>query len=134
MNVFKAFLAGFLATLIFHQGAFGLLYLAGVVPSPPYNMAAVGPLQVPQILSLAFWGGIWGIALWLLLRRLSGAAYWATAVVFGAVAPTAIALLVVFPLKGMAIGWDPKFIIGGLLLNGIWGLGVGLLLRLFKTR
>ena len=38
----------------------------------------------------------------------------------------------VMPIKGLgpAGGWDPKIIIGGLLLNGAWGLGVGLIMRL----
>jgi len=36
----------------------------------------------------------------------------------------------VFPLKGMGVagGWDPKIIVGALILNGAWGLGVSLLM------
>ena len=30
---------------------------------------------------------------------------------------------------GLAGGWDPKIIVGALLLNGAWGLGVALLTR-----
>jgi len=31
---------------------------------------------------------------------------------------------------GFAGGWDPKIIVGALLLNGAWGLGAALLMRL----
>jgi len=30
----------------------------------------------------------------------------------------------------MAGGWDPRLIIGALILNGAWGLGVALFIRL----
>lgn len=132
----KAFVAGFLATLIFHQGVFGLLHLAGWIASPPFNMTPTEPLAVPQVLSLAFWGGVWGIAIWLLIRRLRSAAYWLGAVVLGAIGPSLVALFVVFPLKGMAMagGWSPGILIGALLLNGAWGLGLALFMRLFGER
>jgi hypothetical protein len=56
------------------------------------------------------------------------------AVLLGALGPTAVALFVVFPLKGMqmAAGWDPKLIVGALILNGVWGIGVALFMRAFS--
>jgi hypothetical protein len=33
---------------------------------------------------------------------------------------------------GLAGGWDPKIIVSGLLLNGVWGLGTALLIRLLN--
>lgn len=131
MNLVKSFSAGFVSTLVFHQGLLALLHSAGRTTYQPYNMAPTGPLHVPQVLSLAFWGGVWGIVLWLVIRRLRGASYWFTAIVLGAIAPTAVALLVVFPLKGqsLASSLNPTMIVGGLLLNGAWGLGVALLMR-----
>jgi hypothetical protein len=85
---------------------------------------------VPAVMSLAFWGGVWGIAIWPLLRHAAGSAYWLRALLIGAVGPSAVALFVVFPLKGMGVagGWDPKIIVGALILNGAWGLGVALLM------
>ncbi len=51
-------------------------------------------------------------------------------------APTLVALLVVLPLKGMAVGggWKPDIVVGALLLNGAWGIGVAALMRLFGAR
>ena len=99
-------------------------------------MLATAPLGVPSVFSLAFWGGVWGIALWWLIRNSQSASHWMRALIIGALGPTLVALLVVFPLKGMALagGWDPKLIVGALLLNGVWGLGVALLMRWMVRR
>src|SRR5215210_4479002 len=132
MRYLLAFLAGFLATLVFHQGLLGILHLVGASPRAPYSMAPTGPLHVPQFLSLAFWGGVWGIALWLAVGRWEGTGYWVAALVFGALLPSLVALFVVFPLKGQPVagGWKPAILVGALLLNGAWGLGTALFLRL----
>lgn len=132
----KAFIAGFVGTVVFHQGVLGLLYLAGVSPRAPFPMAPTEPLGLPQVVSLAFWGGIWAIALMPLLRRWTGSAWIRAWVAAGALAPSAVALFVVFPLKGLGVagGWDPKIIVGALLLNAAWGLGTALTLRALKAR
>jgi hypothetical protein len=131
----QAFIAGFVSTLVFHQGLLALLYLAGVVPRAPYDLRAVPPLGLPAVISLAFWGGVWGAAIWSLLKYVGGAAYWVWAVVMGAIGPSAVALLIVYPLKGMPMagGRDAKLLGTALLLNGIWGLGLALLMRLLHN-
>lgn len=135
MRYLLSFLAGFLATLVFHQGLLAILHKVGASPRAAYSMAPAGPLHVPSVLSLAFWGGVWGIALWLAVGRLEGAAFWLGAIVFGALLPSIVALFVVFPLKGQPVagGWDPKILVGALLLNGAWGLGTAAFLRLFEA-
>ncbi|HEX6159778.1 MAG TPA: hypothetical protein VF111_06405 [Thermoanaerobaculia bacterium] len=134
MAVLKSFLAGFLATIFFHQPTLFLCKLAGLTPRGPYNMQAVPPFGVPSVISLAFWGGVWGIVLWLVLRRRKPTTYWTIALLFGAIAPTLVAAFVVMPLKNMArpAGW--QFAVIGLLVNAAWGLGTALFLRLFRTR
>jgi hypothetical protein len=123
----KAFLAGFVATLVFHQGVIGLLWLAGAIPAPPWNLTPVPPFGIPQVLSLAFWGGIWGVPVWWLIRRWRGAVHWLSALLVGAVGPTAVAMLLVFPLKGLDV--TTTTVIGGLIVNGAWGLGVAVVMR-----
>ena len=127
------FLAGFLAVLIFHQIALLVLHLAGVVPATPWNLTPVPPLSVPAVISAAFWGGVWGIVLaWLEPRFGEGAGPWLFGLLFGAVAPTLVAWFVVRPLKGLPVGavfaW-PGVIVGPI-VNGAWGVGTVLLLRL----
>lgn len=128
----KAFIAGFLATLVFHQGLLGLMHMAGMVPMAPFNLESVPPLGVPAVLSLAFFGGLWGLPAWALIARRGVAGYWALAIIFGAIAPTAVAMLVVFPLKGMSVSMTTW--VGGFLLNGAWGLGVALFMILMGGR
>ena len=132
MSIVKSFIAGFLATLLFHQGMLALLHAAGATPRAPYIMTATPPFGVPQVVSLAFWGGLWGVVLWPAIRNLRGSSYWTEALVLGALAPSLVALFIVFPLKGepVAGGWDPSIFVGALLLNGAWGLGVAALVRL----
>lgn len=134
MAYVRAFVAGFLSTLVFHQGVLLLFNLLGVFNRSPWNMDPVPPLGVPSVISLAFWGGVWGIPIWYLMRHATGAAYWVRAIVFGAIGPTVVAFLLVVPLKGGAFGagWDPKLWIGGLIVNGAWGLGLALLIRALK--
>jgi hypothetical protein len=43
--------------LVFHQGFIEILHLAGALPNQPFSFKPTAPLQVPQVLSLAFWGG-----------------------------------------------------------------------------
>lgn len=132
MQHFKAFIAGFIATLVFHQGVYSLFYLAGAVPAPPFSMAATEPLGVPQVISLALWGGLWGNVIWVLIRSLRGAGYWLWALVLGAAGPSAVALLIVFPLKDLPV--DGKTVIGALILNAAWGFGMALIMRLIHSR
>lgn len=123
----KAFAAGFLATLVFHQGLILLLAAAGIFPGSAFDTGATWPLGVPKFLSLAFWGGVWGVLLWAVVRRRGGRQRWLWALVFGAVAPTAVAVAVVFPLKGVGVG--PMTPVLGAVLNGVWGLGTLLMLQ-----
>ena len=62
--------------------------------------------------------------------QLSGTTYWASWILVGAVALTCVSFFVVSPLKGEPIPalW-PRFA-SGLALNGAWGFGTALLLRL----
>ena len=128
----KPFIAGFLSTLVFHQGVLTLLWLSGAIPRAPYDMTSTRPIGVPAVISLALWGGIWGAVIWPWLRNETGPAYWARALLIGALAPSAVAMLIVFPLKGMPVagGWDPRIIVGALVLNGAWGLGLALFARI----
>jgi hypothetical protein len=134
-NIYKlsliGFIAGFIATLTFHQFALWLLRQAAIAPFGPYNMAATHPFGIPVVFSLAFWGGIWGVIFALIQERFPrGGRYWITAFAFGAVFPSLVALLVVLPLKGLPMGggWHWQLLLTAFLINGIWGIGTGLLL------
>ncbi len=130
-----AFFSGFIATLLFHQGVLSILHALGLTPITPFPLKATSPFGVAQIWALAFWGGIWGIIFggvdhWFP----KGAGYWVTALVFGAIFPSSVAWLIVFPLKGLPAGggWHAAGLATGLMINGAWGLGTALLLQGFS--
>jgi hypothetical protein len=132
-----AFAAGFLAVLLFHQPVLWLLASAGITQALPYSAKAVGPLGVPQFVSAAFWGGLWGIALYLVSRRWStGASYWLKVFLFGMIFPTLGAWFIVAPLKGLpvAAGGQWNGMLTGLCVNAAWGLGTALLMRMANLR
>ena len=126
------FVAGFVAVLIFHQGLWYLFNLIGPIPPerPAWPLDPIPPFSVPSVISKAFWGGVWGAVLVLPLSRFSGARYWGSWILVGAIALPLVGFFVVPPLKGEPIPelW-PRFLVA-MLLNGTWGFGTALLLRL----
>lgn len=130
-----AFAAGFIAVLALHQPVLGLLASAGVTQGVPYATKAVGPLGVPQFVSAAFWGGLWGMVLHAVSRRWPvDFGFVLKCLVFGLVFPTAVAWFVVASIKGLPLAGGFKFnnMLTGLCVNAAWGLGAGVLLALYR--
>jgi hypothetical protein len=127
------FIAGGLGVLVFHQGALGMLHSMGITPNGAYSMKATAPWGIPQVWSLAFWGGAWGVVLAAMLRNWDGPRLVIAATAFGAIAPTLCAWFIAAPLKGqpMAAGFVPAAMAAGLIVNAAWGLGTGIGLNLF---
>lgn len=134
--IFGGFSAGFLATITFHQVTLWILWLVGFAPFKPYVFTAVPPLGMPAVISLAFWGGVWGILLSMLLHKLSPRAYWVKAFLFGAVFPSLVALLIVLPLKGKPLGggWHWTLLATAFLINGAWGFGTAAIFSLLVSK
>ncbi len=132
----QAFAAGVLAVPAFHQILLWILHAAGIVPIAPFKMAPTKPLGIPEIVSISFWGGVWGVVFALTLPRwFRGTAYWISAPVAGGVALTFVFMFVVWPLK---FGGFPPEAVGlfiiGFLLNAAWGIGWALFLHWFERR
>jgi hypothetical protein len=135
--VFPGFAAGFLATLAFHQVVLALLNLMGLTSRAAFALQQTEPLGIPAVVSLAFWGGLWGISLACAQKMLAGKAnYWILALALGAVAPTLGHWLVSAPLHGhpLGYGWHPGDMVTSILVNGSWGTGVAILLRVRFVR
>jgi hypothetical protein len=124
-TIAASFLAGAIGVITLHQGALLVLSALRIIPIAPYSFRPTEPFGVPQLASIMFWGGVWGVTLALLLRSHPALDRLATWVVLGAVFPSAVAALVVTPLKGGDIhDWmDPRRIAIALSVNGLWGLG-----------
>lgn len=132
------FVAACLGTLVFHQGGVELCHLLGLTGSTPFNFSPVPPFGVPAVVSLAFWGGVWGIAFVLAesaIARCPGG-YWLGAILFGAIVPTLVFWFVVVPLKGQSLsyGFQVPRIFVALIVDGLWGLGTGVFLAMLAGR
>lgn len=127
------FVAGVIATLSFHQAMWAVLHGFGLMP-PAYPMVPTKPWGVPKMVSMCFWAGVWGAAFGLLLPRLRPP-LWRAGLGLGVTAAL-VGLFVVLPLKGLPVAaglrWKPW--VDSLLINGCWGLGVGLIVPLLMPR
>ena len=128
------FLAGAISVFVFHQGFILIAWRLGLLPNAPYSLEPTAPLGVPRVISSAFWGGLWGIALAFLLERLRRAAWLWVAILFGGILLPLVGILVVGPLKGGALAWPSStMLLRGFIINGVWGLGTALLYRLGRA-
>ena len=132
--ILVAFVSGFLSVLIFHQPMLIILKAIALAPDKltPYAMASTSPLGVPRVLSIAFWGGIWGLILAIVVTWMRGLGYWLSGLIIGALGLSLVNWFIVLPLKGEPVGggWAIPGIVTTLIINGVWGLGTVLLFRL----
>lgn len=90
-------------------------------------MAPTQPLGVPSVISLAFFGGLWGVLIWKFIAHKKNRLW--LSVILGSVGPTAVAMLLVFPLKGIPV--QLAVVMMGLIINAFWGLGLFLINNYF---
>ena len=131
-RIAAAFFAGFLAVVVFHQAAVAGLNAFGLLPGAfvPWSMEPLPPFGVPTLISKAFWGGLWAVLISFLLAGKRGAAYWGLWTVLGAILLPLVAIFVVPLAKGKPM---PDFFATMpvyALINGIWGFGAALILRM----
>jgi hypothetical protein len=133
--VVGAFVAGAIGVLVFHQLTWWLLYVVGIIPDFSYRLKPTAPLGVPQVLSQAFWGGLWGIVLALALPLRGRVNYWVFAMAFGLIAPTLVGWFIVPLIKGAPLIGGPPWIIQVVrpIPNIALGLGVARVLRLLPS-
>lgn len=127
------FVAGAISVLVFHQGMWELLHLVNLMP-PAYPIDAVPPLGVPRIADLCFWGGVWGAAFGLVVPKASSPT-WGRGLALG-IAAALVGLFIVPLIKGLPLagGWSPLAFVRSFLINGFWGIGVGLIWPLLTHR
>jgi hypothetical protein len=95
-------------------------------------MAPVPPFGVPQTLSAAFFGGLWGIVYAAIEPRLTARAGWlAGGLVFGLLA-LLVLWFVVLPLKGIPVGggFTAYGVQLGVVLHAVFGLGLETFFRI----
>jgi hypothetical protein len=134
MRAFLGFIAAAIAVLTFHQGMVAALHEVGWVPFAAYRTTPVPPFGVPVIVSLCFWAGLYGAVFGYAMPRFTWPT-WLCGLILGFIAAL-VGLFIVAPIKGLPIagGWVPMNILRSLVINGFWGIGVGVILPLLMPR
>jgi hypothetical protein len=129
------FAAGFVSVLVFHHGAIWLPHMAGPLANLPFPLRAAPPFGVPQVHSLASWGGVWGVTVAALLGA-TGLEPDARRVPVGTIGCLLAGFTVVAALRGQPLmgGWDPGRWWRSTVISGAWGLRTGLLLPFRRRR
>lgn len=135
LRLTTGFVAGFLSVLVFSSGTIALYHAAGApVPFAPWSMAPVPPFGVPQTLSAAFFGGLWGIAYAAAEPSLTARLGWLAGGTVFSVLPLLLLWFVVFPLKGMPVagGFTAFGLQQGVVLHVVFGLGLAIFFRIAR--
>jgi hypothetical protein len=132
-RLFLGLVAGALAMLLFHQTALQLLYWCGLVQHPAFRLANVPPFNVPMIVSVTFWGALFGGILSMMPRmptRLTS-----RGLIHGLFA-VAMVWFVVRPVAGhgVAFGWNPHALAASAFACLAWGYGVALIQPVLHPR
>lgn len=133
-RIFLSCVAGAIAVLIFHQTTLQIFFWLGLAPQAAFRIAHVPPFHAPMILSITFWGALYGGLFGWATARLKGPLW-----LFGLVAGFCVLLLTCFvikPLSGLpvAFGWQKAAMLRAFVASEMWGVGVGLILPLLLPR
>jgi len=132
-RIFLGLVAGALSVLLCHQTTYQIAYWLGVATHPAFRMAVVPPFNVPVVVSLTFWGAMFGVIVGLTPRLPGGLLLRG---LLAGVLSLLMAWFVVRPMAGHAVafGWKTHMMIPSALANLAWGYGVVLLQRLLSPR
>lgn len=133
-RVFLGSLAGALAVLVFHQTTLQVFFWLGLSPQAAFRIAQVPPFNAPLVVSITFWGAVYGAVIGLVLPWVRGPLFVKTAV--AGVCAMALAWFLFLPLMGRsaAFGWQAWPMLRSFAAYQMWGMGVSLLLPLLHPR
>jgi hypothetical protein len=132
------FLAGAIAVVTAHEVVDFILLKAGVFPRVPWSMESAAMTGVPQIVSDAFWGGVWGVLFVLLYSFIPGASSTLKGLIFGILGPAIVGVFILVPLVTgrfpLFFGFDPLLIESVLLILASFGAAMGWLYGFLVSR
>lgn len=132
------FVAGVIAVVTVHEIIDYILYSAGVFPRVPWSLEPSAVTGVPQIVSDAFWGGVWGSIFAALYTLLPGGGPVLKGVIFGLIGPAVIGVFILVPLITgrfpLFFGFDPALIGSVVLILAGFGAALGWLYAFLEAR
>lgn len=128
------FIAGFLATVIFHQGLLELFFRLGIISfNKAYSIKPTYPFGIPAFISSSFWGGIWGIiGLFVFRNYITKKRFFLLFSIFDGIFPPLIYCVVVVPVKHIdpSTIFYPKRLLLMFIINFIFGFGTALIIKI----
>jgi hypothetical protein len=130
------FVAGVIAVATFHQLMVLVLGTAGLTQGAFYSLRPIPPLGVPEIVNQMFWGGVWGVVFALTVDRFPP---WRPVVIgplFGLCGPVLFGWTVMALIRHEALfgGFAPRRMLASVLINGCYGLGLGVIFAGLRRR
>src|ERR1700761_4156766 len=123
-RVFLGCIAGAISVLVFHQTTLQLFFWLGLAPQAAFRVAVVPPFNAPLVLSITFWGAVYGGLFGFLTPYLPRSVALKASV--AAVFALLMSWFVVRPLAGhpVAFGWQHAAMLRSAVACSMWGLGV----------
>jgi hypothetical protein len=133
-RIYLGCIAGAVSVLVFHQTTLQLFFWCGLAAQAAFRVAVVLPFHAPMVVSITFWGAIYGGVFGWLTPRLPRLAL-ARALLAGLFA-LLMGWFVVRPLAGhpVAFGWQVAPMLRSAAACMMWGIGVTLILPLLLPR
>lgn len=133
-RAFLGCVGGALSILVFHQTTLEAFFWLGWAPHAAFRIAQVAPFNVPLVVSITFWGAVYGGLFELLLPYLRGP-LWLKGVGAG-LAAMAVAWFVFLPIMGhpAAFGWDGWSMLRSFIAYQMWGVGLSIVIPLLYPR
>ena len=133
-RAFLGFIAAAISVLTFHQGMVEALHALGLSPFTAYSAHPMPSLRRAADRRSLLLGRAVRLGIRVAAPRFTWP-LWVCGLILGIIAAL-VGMFVVAPIKGNAIanGWQAWPIARSLLINGFWGLGVGLILPMLLPR
>lgn len=133
-RLFLGCVAGALSILVFHQMTLEAFFWIGWAPHAAFRIAQVPPFNVPLVVSITFWGAVYG-GIFELVQPLVWGPRWLKGIVAG-VCAMAMAWFVFLPLMGhaAAFGWDTWSMLRSFIAYQMWGVGLSIVIPLLHPR
>ena len=122
-RVFLGCVAGAISVLIFHQTTLQVFFWLGLAPQSAFRVGHVPPFNMPMVLSITFWGAVYGGVFGLLMPRMRGP-IWLNGLLLGLCAML-ISWFVFLPLNGkpLAFAWHAWPMLRSFVAYGLLGPG-----------
>ena len=133
-RIFLGCIAGAISVLVFQQTTLQFFFWIGIAPQAAFRVAVVPPFNAPMVVSMTFWGAVYGGLFSLLAPRLPTPI--AVKALVAGVCATLLTWFVVRPIAGhpVAFGWQPESMLRSAAACFMWGIGITLILPLLLPR